>query len=171
MFEIGFQELLLVGVVALLVFGPERLPEAMRTFGLWLGRARRTVNRVWGEVERELGADEIRRQLHNESILDETRRLQQELKSVVNGATSDLRKVVDAGAQMPWDGVDSAPPTAVASPSSPAATLSAPATPSAPATATSTQAAMVSATDAAPATGAATDAGAAAAAGAAAVKP
>lgn len=69
MFGISFSELLLVGLVALLVLGPERLPGAARTAGLWVGRLKRSFNAIKQEVERELGADEIRRQLHNEHIL------------------------------------------------------------------------------------------------------
>ena len=69
MFGISFSELLLVGLVALLVLGPERLPHAARTAGLWVGRLKRSFNAIKQEVEREIGADEIRRQLHNEHIL------------------------------------------------------------------------------------------------------
>jgi sec-independent protein translocase protein TatB len=69
MFGVSFQELLLVGLVALLVLGPERLPGAARTAGLWIGRLKRSFNAIKQEVEREIGADEIRRQLHNEHIL------------------------------------------------------------------------------------------------------
>ncbi|MGC4008290.1 MAG: Sec-independent protein translocase protein TatB [Pseudomonas sp.] len=69
MFGISFSELLLVGLVALLVLGPDRLPGAARTAGLWIGRLKRSFNAIKTEVERELGADEIRRQLHNEHIL------------------------------------------------------------------------------------------------------
>lgn len=69
MFEIGFSELLLVGLVALLVFGPERLPGAARLAGLWIGRLKRSFQAIKLEVEREIGADDIRRQLHNEQIL------------------------------------------------------------------------------------------------------
>lgn len=69
MFDIGFSELLLVALVALLVLGPERLPGAARTAGLWIGRIRRSFAAIRSEVEREIGADEIRRQLHNENIL------------------------------------------------------------------------------------------------------
>lgn len=78
MFGVSFQELLLVGLVALLVLGPERLPVAARTAGLWIGRLKRSFNAIKQEVEREIGADEIRRQLHNEHILsleDEARKL------------------------------------------------------------------------------------------------
>lgn len=70
MFDVGFTELLLVGIVALVVLGPERLPGAVRTAGLWIGRIKRSFSAIRAEVEREIGADEIRRQLHNEQILD-----------------------------------------------------------------------------------------------------
>lgn len=53
MFDIGFWELLLIGLVALLVIGPERLPGAARTLGLWVRRARALVNLVRDEVERQ----------------------------------------------------------------------------------------------------------------------
>jgi sec-independent protein translocase protein TatB len=69
MFDIGFMELLLIGIVALLVLGPDKLPGAIRTGALWLGRARRSFNKVKTEIEQQLNTDEIRRQLHNESIL------------------------------------------------------------------------------------------------------
>jgi sec-independent protein translocase protein TatB len=78
MFGISFSELLLVGLVALLVLGPERLPHAARTAGLWVGRLKRSFNAIKQEVEREIGADEIRRQLHNEHILS----LEQEARKI-----------------------------------------------------------------------------------------
>jgi sec-independent protein translocase protein TatB len=53
MFEIGFPELILIAVVGLLVIGPERLPEALRTLGLWLGRMRRSFVAVKTEIEKE----------------------------------------------------------------------------------------------------------------------
>jgi sec-independent protein translocase protein TatB len=80
MFGISFTELLLVGLVALLVLGPERLPGAARTAGLWIGRLKRSFNAIKTEVEREIGADEIRRQLHNEHILS----LEQEARKILN---------------------------------------------------------------------------------------
>ena len=80
MFDIGFSELLLVGLVALIVFGPERLPGAARTAGLWIGRLKRSFSVIKAEVEREMGADEIRRQLHNEQILQMERELQQSIQ-------------------------------------------------------------------------------------------
>lgn len=79
MFDIGFTELLLVALVGLLVLGPERLPGAVRTTGLWIGRAKRSFSNIKAEVEREIGADEIRRQLHNEHILE----LEKEMKQSI----------------------------------------------------------------------------------------
>ena len=80
MFGISFSELLLVGLVALLVLGPERLPGAARTAGLWIGRLKRSFNAIKQEVERDIGADEIRRQLHNEHILS----LEQEARKILS---------------------------------------------------------------------------------------
>ncbi|HAG72185.1 MAG TPA: twin-arginine translocase subunit TatB [Gammaproteobacteria bacterium] len=71
MFNIHSTELLLVCVVALIVIGPEKLPGAIKTVSLWVGRFRRSFYKVKNEIERELNADEIRRQLHNESVLED----------------------------------------------------------------------------------------------------
>jgi sec-independent protein translocase protein TatB len=61
MFDIGFSELLLIGVVALLVLGPERLPKAARFTGLWVRKARAQWYAVKTEFEREMAADELTR--------------------------------------------------------------------------------------------------------------
>ena len=61
MFDIGFSELLVIAVVALIVLGPERLPKAARFAGLWVRRARAQWYSVRDELERELAADELKR--------------------------------------------------------------------------------------------------------------
>lgn len=61
MFDIGFAELLLIGVVALLVLGPEKLPVAAKTCGLWIGRLRRSVSSIQREINEELRVEELRR--------------------------------------------------------------------------------------------------------------
>ncbi|HLA32577.1 MAG TPA: Sec-independent protein translocase protein TatB [Pseudomonas sp.] len=86
MFDIGFSELLLVGLVALVVLGPERLPGAVRTASLWIGRLKRSFSAIKAEVEREIGADEIRRQLHNEQILQ----LEREMNAMKQSLTAPL---------------------------------------------------------------------------------
>lgn len=60
MFDIGFTEILIVGVVALIVLGPERLPSALRTAGMWIGRIKRTVGSVQKEISEELRVEEMR---------------------------------------------------------------------------------------------------------------
>lgn len=71
MFDIGFTELLLIGVIALVVLGPERLPHAVRTASRWLAKIRSMFNQVKDQIEKELDADEIRQQIHNESIMQQ----------------------------------------------------------------------------------------------------
>lgn len=63
MFDIGFGELLLIAVVALVVLGPQRLPRAARFAGLWVRRARAQWYSVKAELERELEAEELKRSL------------------------------------------------------------------------------------------------------------
>jgi len=91
MFNIGSFEVLLIFIIALLVLGPERLPGAVRTTGLWIGRFRRSFYKVKNEIERELNADEIRRQLHNEIVMEEI----EEAKSGIEGITKDVEKSVN----------------------------------------------------------------------------
>ena len=97
MFDIGFPELLLVAVIGLLVLGPERLPEALRTLGLWLGRMRRSFTTVKAEIEKEIGMDEIRRQLHNEAVMEEMKRIEDEVRGL-DAAASGTDKPADADA-------------------------------------------------------------------------
>lgn len=129
MFEIGFSELLLVGLVALLVFGPERLPGAARTAGLWIGRLKRSFNAIKSEVEREIGADEIRRQLHNEQILQ----MERELKQAQQAAIAPPSPSVPAAAAEPAASPAPTAPASAAPPhSQPAQPAAAPAAPSEP---------------------------------------
>ncbi len=61
MFDIGFAELLIVAVVALVVLGPDKLPTAVKTLGLWVGRIRRTVTSIQSEISEELRIEEMKR--------------------------------------------------------------------------------------------------------------
>ena len=91
MFDIGFPELLLSALVGLLVIGPERLPEAMRTLGLWLGRMRRSFQSVKAEIEKEIGMDEVRKQLHSEAVMEEMKRIEREVKATTDAAGEATR--------------------------------------------------------------------------------
>ena len=87
MFDIGFWEILLIVVLALIVIGPERLPGAARKAGYWVGRARRFVEGVRSEVEQEVDLNEFKRLLHNQEV--QINELQRQLRE---GAS----QVVDA---------------------------------------------------------------------------
>lgn len=120
MFDIGFPEFFLAAVVALLVLGPERLPAALRTLGLWIGRLRRSYYNVKTEIEREIGMDEVRRQLHNEQVMADVQRAEREVKALgedVAGQTVDEPVLANAAeSQQPSEHSTSSP----ASPPSPA---------------------------------------------------
>lgn len=93
MFDIGFAELLVIAVLGLLVLGPERLPTAVRTVSLYLGRLRRSFASIRQEIEREVGADDIRRQLHNESIMAALEESKGALRDQLDSAADDIRSV------------------------------------------------------------------------------
>ena len=61
MFDIGFSELMVIGIVALIVIGPEKLPKVARTLGHLLGRAQRYVNDVKSDINREIQLDELKK--------------------------------------------------------------------------------------------------------------
>lgn len=102
MFDIGLPELLLIGVVGLLVIGPERLPGAIRTTTAWINRIRRGFNEVKAEVQRELHNDEVMQQLRESAnavkeeldntrdvVSTETRQLEQSVKQELPDTNPD----------------------------------------------------------------------------------
>jgi len=81
MFEIGFWELIVVGVVAMIVVGPEQLPGLARKAGFWLGKARRMIAEVKADVDRELHLEELKQTLRQQADLREVKDLADEVKS------------------------------------------------------------------------------------------
>lgn len=71
----SFWELLVVAVVGLLVIGPDKLPETIKTVLTWGRRIRRIVNDTRSEIEQQLGVDEIKREIHNQEVLDSLKAL------------------------------------------------------------------------------------------------
>ncbi len=90
MFDIGFPELVVISIVALLVIGPEKLPETIRTLSLWIGRIQRSFSNIRREIENEIGADEIRQQLHNESIMKELDGARQSINDIHKDVTKTI---------------------------------------------------------------------------------
>lgn len=92
MFDVGFSELILLAVIALVVLGPEKLPHAARIMGAWVGRIRRTVTQIQSEIEREVASQEMKAQLEKEfgqlkgqKILDELQAEQQQINQELKG--------------------------------------------------------------------------------------
>jgi sec-independent protein translocase protein TatB len=71
MFDVGFSELVMIGLVALVVIGPERLPKVARLAGFWLGKTRSMVASVKAEIKQELHAEEMRQLMQQQLIADE----------------------------------------------------------------------------------------------------
>ena len=71
MFDIGFSEILLIMVIALIVVGPERLPRLARSTGLWIGKIRGFVSSVKAEIDHELAAEELRKTLARQAEMPE----------------------------------------------------------------------------------------------------
>jgi sec-independent protein translocase protein TatB len=90
MFDVGFPELLLVSIVALLVIGPERLPETVRTIMVWLGKIKRSFANIKTEIEQEIGVDEIRQQIHNDSIMKDLDEGREKIQSVFDDIQQDV---------------------------------------------------------------------------------
>lgn len=93
MFDIGFTELLLIAVVALIVLGPERLPKAARFAGLWVRRARAQWASVKAELEHEVAAEEIKRNLHETQAA--MRQAQASLRDVDQQASEQVDTAAD----------------------------------------------------------------------------
>ncbi len=89
MFDIGFMELLLIAVITLVVMGPQRLPQTMRTITLWLGRARQAFAAARKELENEVGMDDVKRQLHNEQIMRDLKSGKSEFEKMMESPFSE----------------------------------------------------------------------------------
>jgi len=88
MFDIGFWELTLIGLVSLLVIGPKRLPGVVRVVGFWMGKARRTVDSVKQEFKEELYAEDLRQTLAKQSPVEEIRSVIDETHKAIENISS-----------------------------------------------------------------------------------
>lgn len=99
MFDIGFLELMVVAVIGLLVIGPEKLPEAIRSCAIWIGRIKRVLRDARSEFEQQIGADEIRREIHNEQVMKSLQKLKEQRdeieQQIRHAATPDEEKYED----------------------------------------------------------------------------
>jgi sec-independent protein translocase protein TatB len=88
MFEVGFSEICMVALVALLVIGPEKLPKVARMAGFWIAKSKRMVASVKQEIHEEFQAEELRQSLANKTGINE-------FKQLLDDASSDLRSLKD----------------------------------------------------------------------------
>ena len=122
MFDLGFTEMMLIGIVALVVIGPERLPAVARTAGKYFGRLKRFMTTVKADVEQELRADELREILNKQqqelnslkdTINEAGREIEQEaaaLNEASNDFASDLESSTDVAGEPVSSAADSAEP-------------------------------------------------------------
>lgn len=96
MFEIGFWELILVGVVTLLVVGPEQLPEVARTAGRWFGQLSRMLDNVRAEVDRELHLEELKASFRQQALQDELQGVKKDLDSLSSDFAKDTADVQES---------------------------------------------------------------------------
>ncbi|WP_455212518.1 Sec-independent protein translocase protein TatB [Kaarinaea lacus] len=94
MFDIGFWELAIIGVVALIVIGPDKLPAVARTMGYWFGKARRFVATVQDDINREVSkTEELKRLLEEQSKI-------KEMHEIIEQTVDETKKSVSVGAQL-----------------------------------------------------------------------
>lgn len=110
MFDIGFSELMILAVVALVVIGPERLPKVARTVGHLMGRFQRYVSDVKSDIDRELRLDEMKKL--REEVERQARGIETQVSSQMSAVQKDIEKPVADIAQLTADGerLDAAKP-------------------------------------------------------------
>ena len=91
MFDIGFWEISLIMVVALLVIGPERLPGVARKAGLWVNKGRRFISTIKADIEHEIAADELKKTLNNQSEFTGVHEIIEETKADIGHINDELR--------------------------------------------------------------------------------
>ena len=116
MFDIGFSELMVIAVVALIVIGPEKLPKVARTVGHLFGRMQRYVNDVKSDISREMALDDLRKlqssmqdtvQSIERSVTAEVQSAEKSVAEEMRSAESEMNKIA---ADAPAAVADSAPP-------------------------------------------------------------
>ena len=99
MFDIGFSELMVIAVVALIVIGPERLPKVARTLGHLFGRMQRYVNDVKADISREMELEELKKL--QATMQDAARSFEDSVHREVHATESELHKIAQEANPMP----------------------------------------------------------------------
>jgi sec-independent protein translocase protein TatB len=124
MFDIGFSEIFVIALVALIVVGPERLPKVARTLGHLLGRMQRYVSDVKADISREMELDELRKL--QASVHEAARSIEQSVHKEISTAESQLNSITASATELA-----PTPPAAEAAPTPPAVAAAPPPLPAA----------------------------------------
>ena len=103
MFDVGFWELCLVGLVSLLVIGPEKLPKAARVAGFWVGKTRSMVASIKTEIKEELQAEEMRQILKEQAGVEEFQKMLEQGSDTVDQITSTIKSLPEEQAKQTDD--------------------------------------------------------------------
>lgn len=95
MFDIGFMEVVVIGVVALIVLGPQRLPIAARTLGKFLGKARASWENLRAEVEREIELEKLKKQM--DAIPNPNAVVEEHINRPLRAAATDVERSIRTG--------------------------------------------------------------------------
>jgi len=123
MFDIGFFEIILIGIIGLVVLGPERLPHALRMTSAWIGKIRRASVAVKDELEREINAHEMKERIQKqmeEAGLDDIKKSLESAKTMANGQL--IKETIEEQAK--GLGVTKTPAAKTSNPEQPKAELS-----------------------------------------------
>ncbi len=112
MFDIGFWELSLIGIVGLLIIGPERMPAVARTVGKWVGRANRFIANVKNDINKELKDEDLKKiLLEQQKLADEFKSASNSMKSSIESETDSLREQVQVDDLLVIDETDNNEPS------------------------------------------------------------
>lgn len=103
MFDFGFWEMLMVVLIALVVVGPERLPGLARTAGFWVGKAKRMINDVKAEIHEELAAEELKKALDEQDLMEDVYEVIEETKKVGEDIKDEVGEAKDSAASSTED--------------------------------------------------------------------
>ena len=95
MFDIGFLEIVIITVVALVVVGPERLPDVARTAGRWVGGIRRFVGNVKADIDKELQQEDLKKALARDAGLDEIKQIMNTDRFTLEDENDDYNKAIE----------------------------------------------------------------------------